>query len=118
MTEWDKMLDDEPLMQRTVEAFFRDILDLIKKNGDEAYESAPSPNDIGCKNVYLITTLSFARARSRSIKHEHALLYAHLITTLAAFEPTCTMYVPAGTLNLAVLPSDVITLVMSCPPTV
>ena len=29
MTEWDKMLDDEPLMQRTVEAFFRDILDLM-----------------------------------------------------------------------------------------
>ena len=32
---------------------------------------------------YLITTLNFVRARSRSIKHERALLYSHLITTLS-----------------------------------
>ena len=31
--------------------------------------------------IYFITTLNFVRARSRSIKHERALLYSHLIAT-------------------------------------
>ena len=50
----------------------------IKSRNDQTYRDF-----FICNKVwnYLTMTLSFARAHSRSIKHERAQLYAHFITT-------------------------------------
>ena len=45
---------------------------------------------------FVLMIVNFARARSRSIKHEQALLYSHLIATLTDFWPIFTMAIEPG----------------------
>ncbi len=84
---WQKV--NIPSMSTETVGINRTHLNIIRRRSTSLF--APSPNDKGVLKNYLITTLSYARARScfasvlrpsaRSEKLKQAWLFAHLITT-------------------------------------